>query len=314
VSVAYKDAIIMSSYLNLNPLKPVSVVAALTRRLQALSPNRPLKGLTRVSNLLDRWMPGYQGVIRLQNGVLMTVDSRQPAERWLLYAGNYQPALTAFLKRHTPAGGTCLDVGANLGFYALSFARWVGPHGRVVAFEANPALVEHIAHDVSLNKFDHVTLIDRPIHSRAEPVAFYISPSPGKSSIHTRQVANPVQTLTLTATTIDLVSQEQNWTRLDVIKLDIEGNNCNALLGARESLARFRPVIAFEYWYSTPAEIAEAAFGLLDDLGYRLEGLLRNGKRLSFDWRIAGDFDHIDVIGSAGDGRHFGFSARSPAF
>jgi FkbM family methyltransferase len=281
-----------------NPSKCVPVIAALTRRLQALSPNRPLKGLTRVSKLLDGWTSGYQGVIRLQDGILMTVDSRQPAGRWLLYAGNYQPALTAFLKRHTPPGGTCLDIGANLGFYTLSFARWVGPQGRVVAFEANPALVKHIAHDVSLNQFDHVTLIDRPVHIRAEPVTFYVSPSPGKSSIHARQVANPVQTLTLTATTIDLVSQEQDWARLDVIKLDIEGNDCNALLGARESLARFRPVIAFEYWYSTPPEIAGTAFGLLDDLGYRLEGLLRNGKRIPINWRIAGDFDHIDVIGT----------------
>jgi FkbM family methyltransferase len=282
------------------PFEPIPVIAALTRRLQALSPNRPLKGLTRFSTLLDRRVSSYQGVIRLRDGVLMTVDSRQPAGRWLLYAGNYQPALTAFLKRHTPPGGTCLDIGANLGFYTLYFARWVGPQGRVIAFEANPALVKHIAHDATLNGFDHVTLVDRPVHVRPEPVTFYISPSPGKSSIHARQVTDPVQILTLTATTIDLAVQEQNWTRLDVIKLDIEGNDCNALSGARETLARFRPVIAFEYWYSTPPEIAGEAFGLLDDLGYRLAGLLRNGKRIPINWQVAGEYDHIDVIGAAG--------------
>jgi len=106
-----------------NPIPPI---AAMTRRLQALRPNRPLKGLVRFAALLNR-VAQYHGVIRLPDGPLMTLDSRQDAERWLLFSGNYQPALTAFLKRHTPPGGTCLDVGANLGFYTLNFAQWAGP-------------------------------------------------------------------------------------------------------------------------------------------------------------------------------------------
>jgi FkbM family methyltransferase len=285
----------MTGHRALLPLIPW--VAALTRRAQRVSPYRPLKGLTRLANWMDRCCPAYQGVVRLQGGVLMTVDSRQPSQRWLLYSGNYQPALTFFLKKHTPDGGTCLDVGANLGFYTLQLARWTGPHGRVIACEANPALVQHIAQDVALNGFATVTLVERPIHVRVEPVTFYISPSPGKSSVDAGHVAHPVQTLSLTTTTIDLLCQEQGWPRLDVIKLDIEGNDCNALLGARETLARFQPVIAFEYWYSTPPEIADATFDMLDRLGYRLTGLLRNGKTIPFDRQATGGFKHVDVIG-----------------
>lgn len=277
-------------------LNPIPIIAALTRRMQALSPQRPIKGAVRFSALLDRFVR-YQGVVRLPGGVLMTLDSRQEAERWLLFAGNYQPALTAFLKQHTPPHGTCLDVGANLGFYALSFARWVGPQGHVVAAEANPALVERIARDAAHNGFGHLTIVDRPVHARVEPVTFYISPSPGKSSIHHQHVANPLQTLTLTSTTIDHIAHDHDWQRLDVIKLDIEGNDCNALLGARDTLARFKPVIAFEYWPSTPPEIAEDTFALLHDLGYHLEGLQRDSKRFSFDWRTADDVKHFDVVG-----------------
>ena len=282
-------------------LNPIPPIAALTRRFQALSPHRPVKGLVRFSALLNRYAH-YQGVIRLPGGVLMTLDSRQEAERWLLYSGNYQPALTAFLKHHTPLHGTCLDVGANLGFYALNFAQWVGPQGHVVAAEANPALAERIARDVTHNGFEHMTIVDRPVHARVEPVTFYVSPSPGKSSILTQHVADPVQTLTLTSTTIDHIAQDHGWQRLDVIKLDIEGNDCNALLGARETLTRFRPVIAFEYWHSTPPAIAEETFTMLHDLGYHLEGLLRDSKRIPFDWRTAEDFKHLDIIGTVDGG------------
>lgn len=287
-------------------MHPAAWVAACTRWLQGRSPQRPIKGLTRFANALGRVAP-YQGVVTLPDGFTMHLDSRQPAERWLLYAGNYQPALTTFLKRHTPPGGTCLDVGANLGFFTLMLARHVGPRGQVVAVEANPALAQRITTDAARNGFSHVTVIEQPIHVRAEPVTFYIASAPGKSSLLAGHVAAPLQTLTLTATTIDAIAQAQHWTRLDVIKLDIEGNDCNALLGARETLARFRPAVVFEYWYTTPPGTARAAFALLDDLGYRVTVLHRDSRQTPFDWRAMCDgraaipsSNHHDIVALPG--------------
>jgi FkbM family methyltransferase len=285
-------------------LNPMPLVAAGARRLQALQPGRPVKGLTRFSTWLSHWLPDYQGVIRLPDGIRLEVDSRQSAERGLLIAGDYQPALTHALKQRTPAGGACLDVGANLGFYALKFAQWVGPQGRVAAFEANPALAERIKRHVALNGFPHVDVVCDPVHREVGPVSFYISSSPGKSSIHASHVPDPVRALTLTAITLDTYLQAHDWPRLDAIKLDIEGNDCNALLGARVSLARFRPFIAFEYWHNTPREIAEETAALLDSLGYSLRGLLRSGRQIPFDWQqteTRRPLRHVDVIGWASD-------------
>lgn len=265
-------------------MHPVALLATGTRWLQARSPRRPVKGLTRFANVASRFAH-YRGPVRLAGGVVMHLDTRQPAERWLVYAGNYQPALTAFLRQHAPPGGTCLDVGANLGYFALMLAHHVGAAGRVVAVEANPALAQRITADAARNGFAHLTVIQQPVHVRAAPVTFYISAAPGKSSLHAGHVADPVQTLTLTATTIDAIAGAENWSRLDVVKLDIEGNDCNALLGARDTLTRFRPVVAFEYWYSTPAAVAGPTFALLGDLGYRVTCLLPDGRTLPFDWQ-----------------------------
>jgi FkbM family methyltransferase len=279
-------------------LNPVPLIASGTRRLQTFQTHRALKGLTRFSNLLHRWLPGYQGVVCLPGGIRMVLNSRVSAERWLLYAGDYQPALTRFLKQQTPVGGACLDIGANLGFYALKFARWVGPTGQVMAFEANPDLAERIRQNVTLNRFSHVTVIGRPVHRCSEPVEFYISPNPGQSSILATQVREPDHVLHLQATTVDEVIEAQGWQRLDVIKIDIEGNDCNALLGARKTLVRFHPALAFEYWYNTPPEVAQEAISLLDELGYTLRGLWRNGRQFPFEWKPTDPIHkHIDVLG-----------------
>jgi FkbM family methyltransferase len=223
----------------------------------------------------------------------MLVDSNQPAERWLLYSGNYQPALTHILRQHTPAGGYCLDIGANLGFYTLKFARWAGLAGQVVAFEANPAMVERIAQNVALNGYSHVNVVSAAVHNQPGSIEFYVSSSPGKSSVN--QIDNAVKKITVPALTIDEFISERAWPRLDVVKIDIEGNDCNALLGACQTLDRFRPFVVFEYKRAVLPQIAQEAFGLLASLKYQLWSLSPGGKRLRFDWQSS-VLAHSDII------------------
>ena len=51
-------------------------------------------------------------------------------------------------------GATVLDVGANVGAYTLMFATWVGPGGRVFAFEPAPDARAGLATHLALNEFD----------------------------------------------------------------------------------------------------------------------------------------------------------------
>jgi FkbM family methyltransferase len=231
----------------------------------------------------------------MPDGVRLHVDSNDPTERWLLYAGNYQPALTHLLQTHTPVEGYCMDIGANLGFYALKFARWVGAQGRVAAFEANPWLANRIQENTRLNGFTQVDVVANAVHHEAGEITFYVSDSLGKSSVMAAHVPRPAQTLLVPAITLDTYLQQQGWERLDVLKLDIEGNDCHALLGAREALARFRPFIVFEFWYNTPSEITEAVFDLLKSLNYSLSYLLLDGRQIPFDRQQRTD-GHVDVV------------------
>jgi hypothetical protein len=50
----------------------------------------------------------------------------------------------------------------------------------------------------------------------------------------------------VTVTTLDLLAEAQNWRRIDLIKMDIEGSELNALRGAEALLARDRPVLLLE--------------------------------------------------------------------
>ena len=59
-------------------------------------------------------------------------------ERGALFNPDYNIEELDFLRAHTPAGGVFVDVGANVGTYALVLARQVGADGKVIAIEPHP--------------------------------------------------------------------------------------------------------------------------------------------------------------------------------
>jgi FkbM family methyltransferase len=266
-------------------------IARCTRWLQARFPKRSIKGLTRFVNLFRKY--SYTGVITLEDGTHMLLDNYQSFERWLMFTGYDDLAVTELLERVTPRGGYCLDVGANVGFYTLKLAHWVGSTGSVASFEANPVLVERLKQNVKLNNFSHAEIVHAAVHDEPGELGFYISDSHGKSSLY--PISDPREMITVKAITLD--DYLGQWPRLDVIKMDIEGNDCLGLYGARQSIRRFRPFIVFEYRYNTERETAARLFNLLEELNYDIQVLGDMGRLSTFDWRHATGIGHIDIVG-----------------
>lgn len=273
------------------------VVTALTRRLQRFQPHRSLRGLGRLSRLLHRILPPYTTVVRMNSGVRLNINTAESFERWFLVSGAYHPALTEHLRRHVPRGGCCIDVGANLGFFTTHLADWVGSDGRVAAFEPNPAMAERIRDNLRVNRFTHVDVIEQAVHDQAGPITFYVAADPAMSSMNETLTKQVVKTITVEATTLDAYVASAGWSRLDAIKIDVEGNDCRVLLGSQQTLRRFRPFIVFEYKYSLRDDAAARVFDLFAELDYQLDGLTPTGDRIAFDWQHApAGLKEIDVL------------------
>src|SRR2546423_3497617 len=98
----------------------------------------------RESWLIRQLRPVYESFLDLSNkgrgipwqinGVTYFIDPRYRHQ----LGHDYDAAVAAFLRERVKPGAICFDVGANVGVYALQFAHWSGPTGRVVAFEPNP--------------------------------------------------------------------------------------------------------------------------------------------------------------------------------
>jgi FkbM family methyltransferase len=140
-----------------------------------------------------------------------------------------------------------LDVGANIGEYTIFAAKRL-TQGRVVAFEPVPALRKTLDENIRLNHFTNSTVMPYGLSDAVGSFPIYMvgeNENEGQATFFPGLVAHQ------RSVEVDLKKLDDEWdrlalARLDFIKMDIEGSELRALVGAREVIARFRPLIMLE--------------------------------------------------------------------
>ena len=138
-------------------------------------------------------------------------------------------------RRDVREGDVVFDVGANVGAYTLLFATWVGPAGRVLAFEPASAPREGLTQLVAANALSpRVKTIASAVSAAEGSMTFLADAAAGETRIVSH--AGP-GTVTVPVTTIDAVCRREGLLPR-LIKIDVEGAELDVLRGARETIAR----------------------------------------------------------------------------
>ena len=134
-------------------------------------------------------------------------------------------------------GDFVIDGGANIGFFTVMLAKLVGPAGRVMAFEPVEANVIALYNNLVAGDVDNVEVYMRALWLKSEKVAMSLFDDNGLGSMGKFTDASEI--LEVESMMLDDVPQ---YPRL--IKLDIEGAEVGALMGARRLLSKHPFVIA----------------------------------------------------------------------
>jgi FkbM family methyltransferase len=147
----------------------------------------------------------------------------------------YEPQTKQLLLSFLSPGMVFVDLGANEGFFSVVAARQVGPGGRVFAIEPQARLGSVVRRNLELNAVTNTTLVAVAV-SDAESVAdFNLAPdtNSGSSGLsRATRYANPTQPVR--TTTLAGFLAEQGLSVVDVMKIDIEGFEYEAVLGSPE--------------------------------------------------------------------------------
>lgn len=225
------------------------------------------------------WRIGLLGPVRVEvePGVSLLLDPGDDVARTILVSrqGRWEPEVWGAISGGLSEGAVFLDVGAHIGYDTLKAGRLVGPGGRVVAFEPNPATLSMLHANIEASGATNV--IVQPIactDSETTLTLFDSTPggNSGSTSLSQENAGDATRAYTVRARRIDDVVAELKLTRVDVLKADVEGAELLVLRGAAETLRRHHPRLVLEV---VPRQLAnmgtsvEALEAFVASLGYR---------------------------------------------
>jgi FkbM family methyltransferase len=155
-------------------------------------------------------------------------------ERWFEKEVDF---VTAFLQ----PGMSVVDVGANVGVYALSMARKVGPSGRVYAFEPTGETRSLLAAGVKANGLANVTVSPAALSDHTGQAVLGHGTSSELNALTSEGSGE-----TVAVTTLDEEDATGRWLHIDFVKLDAEGAEEKIIAGGLDFLKRHAPIVMFE--------------------------------------------------------------------
>jgi len=161
--------------------------------------------------------------------------------RWLAFSRvvpgfiqNYSPLKGYESVREIQSGDVVVDAGAFPGDYTLFAARRVGPSGRVIAFEPGEKNRRVLERNLKKSRVHNVTVLPYGLWSHR--VRLGLDANGLATSVRAQRHGEMIE-----AVPLDFALSETGVDRIDVLKMDIEGAELQALEGAMDTLGRCKP-------------------------------------------------------------------------
>jgi len=205
-----------------------------------LAPVYPLAGLLRPFSRLPGLLGLGYGVALLPGEGRLLYPYSEEGELYRnvdhVYRYRDYERIADFIPR---PGWRVVDAGAYLGVYALRAARLVGPSGLVVSLEPNPITYGFLSANVVLNRLGNVATLPAALSARSGWGRLHIGESMVNSSLsrgYVEYMSAPVGEAEVPLVTLGEIAGRLG--HVDLVKLDVEGHELEALRGGLEGVER----------------------------------------------------------------------------
>jgi len=247
-------------------------------------------------------------VIVERHGIRYQLDLKEGIDFSIYLLGAFEPGTRKTLQKLVKPGDTIFDIGANIGAHTLTLAQSAGPSGKVFAFEPADFAFEKLCRNLALNPGLQACTFPQQILFAAKPSQqpeqeIYASwPLESDGSVHPKHRGRLVSAARAAVDTLDAFVEQRALPRLDLIKIDVDGNELPVLQGGIDTLRRFRPILVMEmspYIHAERHHNFADFVALLKSAGYGLTNA-DNGRPVPLDAtqleRLIPDGASINVV------------------
>lgn len=208
-------------------------------------------------------------------GLRLDVVLGNDQSRCLYVCGSFEPNEFAYLNQALSEDAVFIDIGANEGFYTVFAAHHVSPRGLVMAVEPSPREYTRLENNVAINSLSNVRLVKRALGARQGKAVLHVA-DPEHNGQNTlgdfgHAGVTAVDHVEIELVELDSLVVEQELTRVDVIKMDVEGAELEVIKGGLKTLDRYKPILLIELFESAlqkQGASVHAVVALLKEHGY----------------------------------------------
>jgi FkbM family methyltransferase len=151
-------------------------------------------------------------------------------ERGALFNPDYNIEELDFLRAHTPSGGVFVDVGANVGTYAMVLARHIGRDGKVIAIEPHPVTHARLAFNNAASGYSQTRLVAAAAGAAdGELMIETDGDNLGASHIVSGEASG--KAIKVPSLRLQRILDEAGVAHIDALKIDVEGFEDRVLTG-----------------------------------------------------------------------------------
>ncbi len=188
--------------------------------------------------------------IVIANGYKISVIPDDPGiSSELRIFNTHEPLTTEFTIRELKKGMTCIDIGSNIGYYALLEAKAVGKNGNVIAIEPSPKNFEYLKRNVELGNIQNIKLYNLAVGDKDGEINFVISDISNLCYVLNDDEPTPkfAKVIKIPVKKIDTFIDEEKLEKIDFIRMDVEGYEVNLFEGMWNTLRKNKPLIQMEF-------------------------------------------------------------------
>lgn len=213
-------------------------------------------------------MPGFNKLVRGRHGVYLANENDIYIGSALIHYGEFSELEWRLLQHYCRPGDVIVEVGANIGAHTVTLAKKVGPRGRIVAIEPQPIIFQTLCANLALNCLLNVETFNCGVGDNRRTLSlpfidYSVAGNFGAISLQNQSSASSTHRVRVERLD-DLLS---GYTRVDLIKIDVEGMEEEVLNSGTQAIETFKPVLYVE---NDRVKKSRSLIETLDGMGYRM--------------------------------------------